>query len=91
MSVINGSDYNQSNIGSLLCGVYYYCLSRTNAMSDDSAVIGFCDAIETVAFNPFTKDISFSSIKGLNATVSIASQKPITALSSLIALVRDKQ
>lgn len=63
MSVINGSDYNKSNIGSLLCGVYYYCLSRTNAMKDDSAVIGFCDAIETVAFNPFIEENELSLVK----------------------------
>ena len=60
MSVINGSDYDKSNIADLLCGVYYYCLSRQNAMKDDSAVIGFCDAIETVAFNPFIDENELS-------------------------------
>ena len=63
MSVINGSDYDKSNIADLLCGVYYYCLSRQNAMKDDSAVIGFCDAIETVAFNPFIDEIELSLVK----------------------------
>ena len=53
MSVQEGNDFDQARLGKYLVGVYYYALSIDKVMSDDSAVIGFCNTIQTVAFNPF--------------------------------------
>ena len=53
MSIQEGNDFDQARLGKYLVGVYYYALSLDKVMSDDSAVIGFCNTIQTVAFNPF--------------------------------------
>ena len=53
MSVTEGNDFDQARLGKYLVGVYYYALGLDEVMSDDSAVIGFCDTIQTVTFNPF--------------------------------------
>ena len=53
MSVQEGNDFDQARLGKYLVGVYYYALGLDEVMSDDSAVIGFCDTIQTVTFNPF--------------------------------------
>ena len=53
MSIQEGNDFDQARLGKYLVGVYYYALSIDKVMSDDSAVIGFCNTIQTVAFNPF--------------------------------------
>lgn len=51
MAINNGSDEENTKIGNLLVGMYYYI----SELEDECKYLGYTDAIQTVTFNPFVQ------------------------------------
>ena len=66
MSVTNGLDFKNCNIGNLLTNMYYYILDKQMIHSDNNtntSVYGYVPNIQSISFQPFADKEDFEIIK----------------------------
>ena len=66
MSVTNGVDFKNCNIGNLLTNLYYYILDKEMIHADNntnSSVYGYAPNIQSISFQPFADKEDFEIIK----------------------------
>lgn len=66
MSIVNGLDFDNCNIGNFLTNMYYYILDKEmihENNNNNSAIFGFTPNIQSISFNPFANKDDFEIVK----------------------------